>query len=230
MPRLDEGWREKYRWLLARVRPRRLEFGADLLARRARETSAREGVPLARAYADLYDLTRQRVDRRVALTGACAVPVGEAPRRFLCDGSLGGLARWLRAAGYEAEWPARARGDALVAEAAGHGATLVTTDHRLLLRRDVREGRAHVVWVPSGMPRVLQLRMVLRDLGLGLREPRCMACGGALAPVGKDAVRERIPPRTARWRDEYFVCSACGQLFWQGTHWERIARRLAEAP
>jgi hypothetical protein len=71
-----------------------------------------------------------------------------------------------------------------------------------------------------------QLAMVLRDLALPLRDPRCMACGGTLAAVTKDSVRERIPPRTARWKDDYFVCDGCGQLFWQGTHWERIAARL----
>jgi uncharacterized protein with PIN domain len=56
-----------------------------------------------------------------------------------------------------------------------------------------------------------------------------MACGGALEAVAKDTVRERIPPRTAAWKDEYFLCAACGRLFWKGTHWERIERRLRES-
>jgi uncharacterized protein with PIN domain len=68
--------------------------------------------------------------------------------------------------------------------------------------------------------------MVLRDLGLELRPPRCMACGGRLEPVEKAAVVERIPPRTARWKDTYFVCGGCGRLLWEGTHWERIVGRL----
>jgi hypothetical protein len=71
--------------------------------------------------------------------------------------------------------------------------------------------------------------MVLRDLGLPLRAPRCMACGGPLRSVAKDEVRDRIPPRTARWKDDYFACEVCGKLFWQGTHWERIEPRLARA-
>jgi uncharacterized protein with PIN domain len=71
--------------------------------------------------------------------------------------------------------------------------------------------------------------MVALDLGLTLREPLCMSCGGALLPVEKEAVRPRIPPRTALWKDEYFVCAACDRLFWRGTHWERIARALGEA-
>ena len=34
--RLEAGYRAKLRWLLAKVRPRRLDFGVDLLVRRAR--------------------------------------------------------------------------------------------------------------------------------------------------------------------------------------------------
>jgi hypothetical protein len=56
-----------------------------------------------------------------------------------------------------------------------------------------------------------------------------MACGGTLVPTPKDVVRPRIPPRTALWKDEYFVCAGCGQLFWRGTHWERIEATLRRA-
>jgi uncharacterized protein with PIN domain len=56
-----------------------------------------------------------------------------------------------------------------------------------------------------------------------------MACGGALAPKPKEEIRTRIPPRTALWKDEYFVCVECDRLFWHGTHWERIERTLRRA-
>jgi uncharacterized protein with PIN domain len=69
--------------------------------------------------------------------------------------------------------------------------------------------------------------LVLRDLGLAPRAPRCMACGGALGAVSKSDVAARIPPRTAGWKDAYSVCAGCGRLFWEGTHWERIAARIA---
>ena len=53
-----------------------------------------------------------------------------------------------------------------------------------------------------------------------------MKCGGTLEAVDKEAMRERIPPRTYRWLDEYFLCQTCGKLFWRGTHWQRIRQRL----
>jgi len=160
---------------------------------------------------------------------ATRAPSGPEAPRLLCDGGLGALARWLRAAGYQADWRQGVGGDALVAEAERASAVLLTTDRRVLERRSVREGRPRALLVPSSLRRLEQLAHVLHGLGLGLREPRCMACGGALMRVDKDAVRARIPPRTAVWQDEYYLCRGCGQLFWRGTHWDRIRARLEAA-
>ena len=158
-----------------------------------------------------------------------AEPPGPPPPRLVCDGSLGALARWLRAAGYEAAARPDVGGDALVPEARRTGAVLLTSDRRVMDRREIREGRLPAVLVPSALGRLEQLALVMRMLGLVRREPRCMGCGGALDRVDKEAVRERIPPRTALWQDEYFVCRGCGSLFWRGTHWQRIEDRLRRA-
>jgi uncharacterized protein with PIN domain len=244
MRRLESGFRRRFRSLLILVRPRRLEFGVELLLGRARERSVREGQPLAEALAAVYLFTQQRVFRRLAVTGACTR--AEAPwsklaagtPSFLCDESLGGLARWLRAGGYEAQVRhlraeprslGRPGPDALLAEAAARALVLLTSVDDLLDRRLVREGRVLALWVPTGLEPTTQLHLVLADLGLGLREPRCMACGGELEARAKEAVAERIPPRTARWKDDYWTCLCCGRLFWKGTHWERIARALSGA-
>ena len=149
--------------------------------------------------------------------------------RFLCDGSLGGLARWLRAAGYEAAWREGLTGRPLIGEARRTGALLLTTDHEVFLRKDVLKGELPALRVPGRVPVRGQLAHVLRSLALPLLEPRCMACGGALDPVAKEAVAARIPPKTARWKDEYSVCRGCGRLLWWGTHWEKIAAALRDA-
>jgi uncharacterized protein with PIN domain len=151
------------------------------------------------------------------------------PPSFVADGSLGGLARWLRGAGYAARWQAGARALALVAEARDDGAVLLTTDSRVLDFGSIQSGRLATLWLPSSLSCAEQLRLVLEDLGLTARTPRCMGCGGELAVVSKEVVRERIPPRTALWKDEYYVCGSCDHLYWEGTHWQRIAAVLREA-
>jgi uncharacterized protein with PIN domain len=232
--RLEAGFRHRFRDLLALVQPRRLEFGVDLLMGRGRERAEREGVPLAVGLAHVYEFTRVRVKRRVDLTGACSVVnppwarfSDAKPPRFACDASLGGLARWLRAAGYEAR-DATGRERAVPA-VFDRGLVRLTTDGALLDEPAHAAAEGLLLWVPSALTMREQLAMVLRDLGLRPREARCMACGGALRRAPKEDVRTRIPPRTALWKDEYFVCAACDRLFWQGTHWERIAGAVAAA-
>jgi uncharacterized protein with PIN domain len=80
------------------------------------------------------------------------------------------------------------------------------------------------LWLPSGLDVARQLGMV-RDLELMPLTPRCMACG-ARCGGGEGGRGRPHPPRTARWKDDYFVCDRCGQLFWEGTHWQRIQERL----
>jgi uncharacterized protein with PIN domain len=231
--RIVEAYRERFRTLLARVRPRRLEFGVELLMGRAEELARREGLALPRALGRVYEATRIRVEKRVALMAACAVgppePTPADPPRFVCDANLGALARWLRAAGYEAEWEQGIEDGRLVEQARAQGAILLTGDASILKRRAVGRGEVRTVFVPSPLGRMEQLALVLRELGLARRPPRCMACGGALRAVAKQEVRERIPPRTARWKDNYFACEGCGRLYWEGTHWQRILKGLTDS-
>lgn len=148
------------------------------------------------------------------------------PKIFLCDAGLGGLARWLRAAGYESMWKPDLNDAAVIREAERLGATLVTSDTLMMERGVLRDGLQPSVCLPSSLTCEEQLSVLFRELGLELREPRCMACGGELLRVPKEAVARRIPPRTALWLDDYFVCAQCDQLFWRGTHWQNIAKQL----
>ena len=96
----------------------------------------------------------------------------------------------------------------------------------LMERRVLRDRIIRALWLPPTLSIAEQLSLVFREFGLEKRAPRCMHCGGELRRIDKESACERIPPRTYRWLDEYFICSRCGQLFWHGTHWLRIERQL----
>ncbi len=146
--------------------------------------------------------------------------------RFFCDVMLGGLARWLRAAGYDAEWREHIADPDLVRLARQAGQVLLSSDTGIFKIGIVRDGEVPAVMVPHGLTIQGQLAHVLKALGLPLRAPRCMACGGSLREVPKGQVRERVPPRTYEWADRYWECGRCGRLFWHGSHWQRIAEQL----
>jgi uncharacterized protein with PIN domain len=153
------------------------------------------------------------------------LPISARPR-FLCDAGLGGLARWIRAAGYEATWIPDIDDDDLLREGERRQTIILTTDSMLMERRVLRDGILPAVWLPPTLTMREQLALLFAELGLEPRESRCMSCGGELVEVDKEKVRERIPPRTYLWKNEYFECSRCGKLFWHGTHWDKIVNSL----
>lgn len=234
MGRIQTAYEQKFRSLLRQANARRLEEGVRRLLARAERTSRDAALPFAQALAAVDRQTRHKLEPWLRRSGRrrprplfAAGP--DDPPRFVCDAGMGGLARWLRAAGYEAHWRPDIGDDEALRETRRLGAILVTTDSMLMERRLVRDGLIPAVWVPPALDLAEQLAQVLDELGLPLRPSRCMHCGGRLQAVDKEAVRERIPPRTWRWLDEYFVCDQCGRLFWHGTHWQRIQAALTKA-
>jgi len=151
-----------------------------------------------------------------------------APREiaFSCDCMLGGLCRWLRAAGYDAEFEYHIADAALVARARESGRVLLSSDGGIFERNVVKSGEVTALFVPRHRDKVEQLGFVLDALGLPVRAPRCMACGGAFREVPKADVQGEAPPRTFACQERFFRCQRCHKLFWEGTHWERIVARL----
>ncbi len=148
--------------------------------------------------------------------------------RFLCDAMLGGLAKWLRAAGYDAYY-AREGTDvsdgSLVRRAIEEERVLLTSDRGFLERKQVRDGEVSLLVVPH-LPLEDQLRFVVESFSLTWRPSRCMECNGALETVKPDAAAERVPPGVIRDHQSFFRCRVCDRVFWHGSHWERIAGRL----
>jgi len=152
----------------------------------------------------------------------------DAAAQFACDAMLGGLARWLRAAGFDTSWQPDIDDWDLIRLARQEGRTLLTSDTGILKVGIVRDGEVPALLIPHGLGKGQQLAFVLEKLRLPLREPRCMACGGRLIEVAKEAVRDRVPPRSLASCDRFYECDRCGKLFWTGSHWQRIANVLRD--
>src|SRR5215217_1124074 len=97
---------------------------------------------------------------------------------------LGGLAKWLRAAGYDAYYASEGTDVSdrtLTAKALQEGRVLLTSDGGFLERKPVRDGSMGFLMVPH-LPLEDQLRIVVEHFGLVRRQSRCMACSGAWTP------------------------------------------------
>jgi uncharacterized protein with PIN domain len=45
-----------------------------------------------------------------------------------------------------------------------------------------------------------------------------------LEPVAKNQVVDRLLPKTRQYYDDFSQCLGCGNLYWKGSHYERMLR------
>ena len=146
--------------------------------------------------------------------------------RFVLDGHLGRLARYLRLAGFDTELDAHRGDEALARASVDEARILLTRDRELLKRAEI----AHGYLVRSLEPQT-QLVEVLRRFDLGDRLApftRCLACNGVLRDATEQEVAARAPA-PVRLRHRHFrVCDECARVYWEGTHHARLARLVED--
>jgi YgiT-type zinc finger domain-containing protein len=148
--------------------------------------------------------------------------------KFLLDGMLGSLARWLSICGYDAEYVQNLPDDELLERAAEGGSILLTRDD-LLFRKAQRTGLDAFIVVGDGDAEKLASVARRFDLELNPGSSRCPVCGGSLSQVVKDELTDKVPTRTLEAYDEFWVCDSCGEVFWRGSHWRNIQATIDEA-
>lgn len=145
--------------------------------------------------------------------------------RFVLDIHLGKLAAYLRMVGFDTLYRNDYDDPVLARISKEERRTLLTRDLGLLKRSMVTHG----YYVRSTNPRQ-QLAEVLRRFDLfRLIEPfkRCTHCNALVEPVGREAVLDRLMPGTSAHYDRFWQCQGCGQVYWQGSHVERMKQWIA---
>lgn len=152
-------------------------------------------------------------------------PAPPGPRRFVADVHLAALARILRLAGFDTIHHRADPGDRQLAELAGADRILLSRDVGLLKRRQVRFGH----WLRATRADH-QWREVAIRFGLATRMrpfTRCTVCNATpLQPVDPN---RRHTPKVPSDALEPTQCPHCGQVYWRGSHYRRIARLLESA-
>jgi len=146
--------------------------------------------------------------------------------RFVADGHLGTLARYLRLCGFDVLYRKDYEDEELAAISAGAERILLTRDRNLLKRRIVTHGYC----VRHDDPRE-QLAEVFRRFDLtGAAQPftRCARCNGLLEDVDKSEIAHRLQPLTRKHYEEFRRCTGCGHVYWRGSHVASMLERITE--
>ncbi len=150
--------------------------------------------------------------------------------KFIVDHNVGKLARWLRMMGYDAILFHELDDGLMVKLALAQGRIIVTRDTGFMKRRAVTLHRVRALLVSGDDPEQ-QMRKVIGELNLDTRyKPftRCLECNTILVPRDRNGVEGEVPPRVFERQDQYMECPVCRRLYWQGTHWEDMRRKLQE--
>ena len=152
--------------------------------------------------------------------------------RFLVDGMLGGLARWLRILGQDVRYDASTKDNELLRIAHEENMVLLTRDDELYRRAIARKIPTALVLGETEEERVAQIASTFGvDLDVNMAETRCPECGSGLKETPKCDVADAVPQASLRLYDRFWKCTKqnCGKVYWVGSHWNRIRQTLEEA-
>jgi len=162
---------------------------------------------------------------KIEVQPVAAADLEEEPR-FVLDGHLGRLASHLRMLGLDCLYRNDYEDEELVRVSVAEERILLTRDRLLLMHKVITQG-----YLLRSMNSTEQLyEVVQRYKLLKWVRPfqRCMDCNYPLEPVEKETVLERLEPLTKKYYDEFKRCPACNQVYWKGSHYERMLALIDE--
>jgi uncharacterized protein with PIN domain len=146
--------------------------------------------------------------------------------KFVADGHLGKLVRDLRLLGIDVTCDPAAEDRQLVTTSSNEGRALLTRDRRLLMHAAVRHG----YYLRSQDP-LEQTVEVLRRFDLAdafAPFSRCLRCNALLESADKGQIVDRLEPLTKIYYDQFRRCRHCGQVYWAGSHFDKLRARVEE--
>ena len=130
--------------------------------------------------------------------------------------------------GYDALFFAGSDDSGMIATALAEDRVLLTRDTQIVKRRLITTGRLKAILIASDEPE-LQLKQVIGTLNLDIHfRPfsLCLECNQPLVDRSKEQVRNRVPPYVFETQEQYMECPSCHRIYWRGTHWRAMNRRL----
>ena len=148
--------------------------------------------------------------------------------KFIVDSNVGKLTKWLRIMGYDTVFFNGSNDSRMVAIALDEQRVILTRDTQIMKRRVITSGRLKAILIQSDESE-LQMHQVIKALHLDCQFKLftlCLECNQPLMEKSKQQVKELVPPYVFQTHDQYMECPACHRIYWRGTHWQAMTKRL----
>ena len=150
----------------------------------------------------------------------------ETEPRFVLDGHLGRLAAHLRMLGLDCLYRYDYDDSQLTKVSVADDRILLTRDRRLLMQKIILRG-----YLLRSLDPEEQLREVVKRFQLiqWIRPfRRCMRCNHPLETISKEAILDQLEPLTKLYFEVFRICPACRQIYWKGSHYERMQKLIEQ--
>lgn len=153
-------------------------------------------------------------------------PAISRPIAFILDVHLGKLARRLRMLGFDCRYRNDYSDPQIIEQALREKLIILTRDRGILKHSCVEQG--YLVGSQAVEEQVQEVLQRYALAGQIQALQRCPQCNGLLSAIDKDRIQHRLQPKTARYYRIFHICRDCGQLYWQGSHFEKIEKWLQQ--
>ena len=143
--------------------------------------------------------------------------------KFVADGMLGRLARWMRLLGEDVLYLKDTDDEELIKAALEEKRALLTSDVALYRRARAQNADAYVVEGKTESDRLAEIARIFRiPLEADPNRSRCAICNGSTVATQKRRIEGKVPGKVFARNMDFWMCSSCGKIYWKGGHWLNI--------
>jgi uncharacterized protein len=144
--------------------------------------------------------------------------------KFTLDVHLGKLARSLRLFGFDSYWDADFNDKEIIIFSLSEGRIILTRDKELLENKNVIQGYRVLSQKPDDQLREVFIHFAMKDQIKPFS--RCMECNSILKEARKEDIYDRLFPKTREYYNSFLMCTGCGRIYWEGSHYERMKKYI----
>jgi hypothetical protein len=150
--------------------------------------------------------------------------------KFIADGMLGKLTRWLRILGNDVKYSNKLDDTQLVVIAKKERRILLTHDLELYQQATAKGVDTFYLKGQTEEEKLAELaKRFDLSLDIDMATSRCPKCNTRVKLISKEKVEDKVEKSTFSYYNEFWECPKCGQIYWQGAHWTRIRKTLEKA-
>jgi len=141
-------------------------------------------------------------------------------QKFICDFMLGRLAKWMRLLGFDTLYH-RDTDEVGILHQARKEKRMILTRSRALAEYE------NAILIKS--EQLDEQMEQIKELS-PIKTPftRCPECNSKIECVDKEEIREDVPEYIYKVHNNFKKCPCCGRIFWKGSHYKEIKRKIDE--